>query len=60
MHEGLILTWYYERPTQDLPTTNDQKLRMKNKLSNVAVCIEGVCIYMTVILVQDIGRCNLG
>lgn len=39
IREGLIPTCYYEKTTQAMFTANDQKLKIKYKLSNVLVCI---------------------
>lgn len=43
----------WKKTTQALSVTNDQKLKIKYKLSNVVVCIEDICMYMTFILVQE-------
>lgn len=37
IREGLIPTKYYEKTTQALSTTNDQKFKIKYKLSNAVV-----------------------
>lgn len=53
IHEGLIPIRYYEKPTQALSTTHDQKLKIKYKLFNAIVCIKKVSMYMSFILIQD-------
>lgn len=55
IRECLIPMRFYKKTTQALNTPSDQKLKIKYKLSNVVVCIEDTCFYITFILIPVAG-----
>ena len=49
-------TKYFEKTTEGLRGTNNNKLKINYKLSKVHVCNDGICIVNSFLLVKDLGQ----
>ena len=56
VHEGLILTVYFEKTYQGIVSANSKPLAMDYKISNVHIYNQNVCYKTSFLLVRDMNK----
>ena len=54
--EGIVPTSYFKKTTQILNTANGGRMPIHYKLSNAAICNNGVCLETTFLLSKELSR----